>query len=592
MFRSTALWFGGLCLLLLTACGGSSSQQIVMPTPNPGSSGGGGIGSSGGAPTVTISGKATYERVPVTATGLNYSAIATLPIRGAVVEVRNSAGTTVLYSSTTEEDGTYAVKAPFNTTVMVLITAQLGTTTANRTKVVDNTNGGALYAMYVDQTVVGSNLTGVDMNAPSGWDAGSATYKGARISAVFAILDTIYDARKLILSADSTVIFPALSVNWSPNNSTSVTSIQTTYFSPSAKAIYVLGKEGNDTDEFDQHVIAHEWGHYFEHFFSRSDSVGGPHGEKDILDERVAFSEGWGNAFSGMVTRDSVYLDTMGVNQRSVLKMELENDSVSDVEPVGGSRLYDGAWSESSVQEILWDCFDGSTSGVADKDGDTVNLGFKPLYAVFVNAQKTTPGFTTMYSFMFHLKAANSAVTAALSGLESRENILAHDGFEESSRPRYTTIALTDGTPQTLDFNNQQLTTKDTYGDIFSTYSGNKLFNWQFLKVTVPSSADLFLLKVKPLDTSATGGNVLLQLGGPQAATVNEFSAGKSENVSVSTTKFPSGTVISIAVGSFVTTGITTGVTPFTVSFGTTSQVTPAPNKPQVTPPKAPAGNG
>jgi hypothetical protein len=313
----------------------------------------------------------------------------------------------------------------------------------------------------------------------------------------------------------------------------------------------------------------------------------------DILDERVAFSEGWGNAFSGMVAGDAIYADTYGLNQHSVFSMDLDSDSVSDTaHPVSDSRLYDGAWSESSVQEILWDCFDGSTSGVADKDSDTVNLGFKPLYDVFINAQKSTPGFTTLYSFMFHLKTANSAAVAALTGLETRENILAHDGFEESSRPRYTTIALTDGTPQTLDFNSQQLTTKTTYGSISSTSSGNKLFNWQFLKVTVPSSSGPFRLKVKPVDTSATGGDVVLQIGGPKASSFDTYLEGASESVSFTTTDIPSGTVLSIAVGSFATTGITTGVTPFTVSFGTTSQVTSSPNKPQVTPPKAPAGNG
>src|SRR5690606_4113615 len=69
--------------------------------------------------------------------------------------------------------------------------------------------------------------------------------------------------------------------------------------------IYVLGSMQiasggavGDTDEFDQHVIAHEFGHYVEDWFARSDSIGGSHGYPDKLDLRVSFGEGWGNAFA------------------------------------------------------------------------------------------------------------------------------------------------------------------------------------------------------------------------------------------------------------------------------------------------------
>ncbi len=587
MFRSTALWLGGFCILLLAACGGNSSHQIA--TPSSGSGGGGsGSGSSDGAPTVTISGKATYERVPVTATGLNYLAITTLPIRGAVVEVRNSAGSTVLYSSTTAEDGTYAVKAPFNTAVKVLVTAQLGTTTANLTKVVDNTNSNALYTLFVDKTIVGSNLTAVDFAATTGWDATSGTYAAPRTAAPFAILDTVYDARKLILSADATVKFPALSVKWSKDNSTA--SIKTADFSPSEGSLYLRGKEDDDTDEFDDHVIAHQWGHYFEYNFSRSDSVGGPRDNVSILDERVAFSEGWANAFSGMATANAIYADTRGLKQQTVFRMNLESDLVSDTLQVDANRKFDGAWNEFSVQQILWDCFDGPVSGVASTDTETVNLGFKPLYDIFVGAQKTTPGFTTIYSFMYHLKAANPTVAAALTGLEQAENIGQHDDFEETARRRYTTISLTDGTPQALDFNNQQLTTLATYGAIQSDYPGNKLFNWQFLKVTVPATGNSFVLKVTPLNTAADGGDVIILLGGPHAAEKNANAAGEAESIQFTTAEIPTGTVIPISVGSFKRTGVTDGVTPYSISFGTSDQVTPAPALPST--PAAPGGNG
>ncbi|MEZ5459313.1 MAG: hypothetical protein R3E65_08385 [Steroidobacteraceae bacterium] len=50
--------------------------------------------------------------------------------------------------------------------------------------------------------------------------------------------------------------------------------IGTTFFTPGTPdRIFVLGRADIDTDEFDQHVIAHEWGHYYQDNFSRDDSL-------------------------------------------------------------------------------------------------------------------------------------------------------------------------------------------------------------------------------------------------------------------------------------------------------------------------------
>src|SRR5690606_40072898 len=49
--------------------------------------------------------------------------------------------------------------------------------------------------------------------------------------------------------------------------------------------IYLLGAENVDTDEFDTHVILHEWAHYFEKALSRTDTIGGMHQYADYLDK-------------------------------------------------------------------------------------------------------------------------------------------------------------------------------------------------------------------------------------------------------------------------------------------------------------------
>ena len=96
--------------LLLVACGG----------------GGSGGGSPSSPSSVTVSGKATYERVPFSSNvslGLSYASTTAQPIREAVVELIQSGGGT-LTTTTTDSNGNYALTAPANTSVFVRVKAQ------------------------------------------------------------------------------------------------------------------------------------------------------------------------------------------------------------------------------------------------------------------------------------------------------------------------------------------------------------------------------------------------------------------------------------------------------------------------------------
>jgi len=99
--------------------------------------------------------------------------------------------------------------------------------------------------------------------------------------------------------------------------------IGTTHFDGDGN-LYILGDADSDTDEYDDHVIIHEWGHYFEQSFSRADSIGGPHGSGDRLDIRVAFGEGWGNAFSAIATDNPIYLILKGFKANSNWFFQME----------------------------------------------------------------------------------------------------------------------------------------------------------------------------------------------------------------------------------------------------------------------------
>jgi hypothetical protein len=297
----------------------------------------------------------------------------------------------------------------------------------------------------------------------------------------------VYRAKELILSASAGESFPALSLFWSPNNRASVGAfcpdngdIGTTFYIGSGSSdqctvsralpagIYVLGDFANgngDTDEFDQNVLAHEFGHYVEAQFSRSDSVGGLHTMGNRLDLRVAFGEGWGNAYSAMVMNDPVYRDSFaGISEDFSFSLEAD---------AAGSGNPEGWFSEFSAGEILWDVFDP-----ANEPGDNVALGFAPIFSVMTGAQVTTDALTSIYSFAAALRSANGAAAADITTLLNGESIAGNDAFGSNETnnggdptvlPVYGSLAL-----------NSQVAVCST--SVAGSEDANKLGNRKFLR--------------------------------------------------------------------------------------------------------------
>ena len=233
--------------------------------------------------------------------------------------------------------------------------------------------------------------------------------RATRAAAPFAILDTVFRAKELVLTAAPHAAFPALACSGATNNRATgrtVLSRQRRHrhvaaTSCSARAtrtsaadvnlrdgIYILGdfRGSGDTDEFDQHVIAHEFGHYFEDRFSRSDSIGGDHGGGDRLDLRVAFGEGWGNAFSrhGAATIRSTAIRSQACSQEFGFNLETDDrhgnegwfsEVLGRRDPLGPVRLR------------------------PTRPGDTVALGFAPMFAVDDRRTGDTDALTSIFSF-------------------------------------------------------------------------------------------------------------------------------------------------------------------------------------------------
>ena len=514
---------------LLAACGGGDSSP-----------------SSSGESFVTISGLVTYTSYkPNKVVGLDYGASQEKPIQGAVIELQNFSGN-VLATGNTTTIGAYTLMAPANTFVRVVVKAALGNPSAPHTKIVDNTSDGALYAMAMTLTTGSSDVI-QSFNANSGW--GGAGYTGLRVAAPFAILGAIYQAQQLVLAVDSEVSFPPLQVNWSVYNkaaSGDVTlgEIETSHYALNGQ-LYILGAANLDTDEYDSHIIVHEWGHYFEDKLSRSESNGGNHGYGDILDPTVAFSEGFSNALAGMAMNDPIYIDTSGFHQAGVgHSINLETDSVSETSRYNEGVLLDGFYAEASIEEVIYDIYD---SGLADDD--SIGLGFLPIYNVLINGQKHTPAFTSVFSFLHYLKLANPASSAAITDLALAENISEGDEYEATTSRFYTSIPF-DGSIVSLDIDGDPLQTWGTFGEITPSSPGNKFYNRLFFKFTA-TSAGCYTFMASPI---LEDGDIIVY--SPKYPDIDKFNKGPAESAARQYTLGEKGV---FAVGSFG------GETPFTV---------------------------
>lgn len=358
-----------------------------------------------GEPGTGVSGRITYDWINARAADeggirLDYANRAARPARRIRVEARVNGQTHV---TTTNDEGRFSfpdIDDGATVTLRALTTLQATSQTADaiapdncagaswHVDVVDNTEGQAVWA-----------LEGGDFKAPTATadlHAGTA-HDGSRYSdragGPFAIADTFVTEIEKICEGDPALSLPRLKANWSPLNSATqgnpaTGAIGTSYYTSGPTGddpnLFILGDEDSDTDEYDDHVVAHEFGHFLEDQLYRSDSVGGPHGLGDVLDPRVAFGEGYGNALSAMTFDDPTYVDTNGPAQGRGFQISMSNA------PDDNDR---GVYSERSVQHVLWQLYE------AREPGSSNSGRFDRIHAILRNHQRTSEALTSLHSF-------------------------------------------------------------------------------------------------------------------------------------------------------------------------------------------------
>lgn len=503
--------------LTLGACGGGGGG---------GGNGGGGFNEPPPSSQVTVSGTVSYEFVPPNAgcAGLNFSAATVRPIRSATVVLLNSTGGEMARVASSET-GSYSfanIAANSSVQIRVLAESRVASTASWDVEIRDNFDDSAApppletRPMYsIESSVFNTGTADVTLNlvAATGWDAGSNSYTGARAAAPFAILDTIYEGMQFLLAEDADLSFPSLDVFWSVNNTTDnsglplmdaidVGEIGGSFFLFGTNFLFLTGDANGDTDEFDAHIVAHEWGHYLDENLFRSDSFGGTHRLGDKLDSRLAFGEGWPTALAAMILDDPAYCETGIPGTNAGFEINAEAGFF------GGQGWFD----EVSMVRLIYDLWDTDEPG---SDGtDNGSIGFSPIYQVMTNGQRETAAWTNIFSFATELIPLLDANGVALldTQLGDEQTVLSalidewgtneiNDGGANNPDevlPIYVDM-VADGSTTNICSNSQF--------DISSQMDGNKLSEFRYIRLDVPVNDEYHVVIRPTTATPNTGPN-------------------------------------------------------------------------------------
>jgi hypothetical protein len=330
-----------------------------------------------------VTGTMTYEKIPFRDAkagkfGLQPDHPKVTAVAGARVELL--AAGMVVGETYTDASGNYVLtwKLDKDTPVQVRLSAY-----TSHVEVRDKE--GKLHAVTTDEFSATAGESRKDLLAKDGGGGAGA----------FNILEAIRLADTFLEKYQQGIRekLPRIRVSWTPGYNGPPGFI--TSFSPRNNSAFIYGDRSTDSDEYDDFVVIHEYGHFIMANFSRSDSPGGSHPAQAKLDPRLAWSEGWANFFASAVLNDSLYVDTGMRNGKQVALLTLDLDR-----PIDPRFTETDYWCEHTVGSALWHLFSKKHEG----------LGFQPIWDVVTGPLKDRP-FATLVDCC-DLLAARDADTA------------------------------------------------------------------------------------------------------------------------------------------------------------------------------------
>jgi hypothetical protein len=356
--------------LLLAACGGSTSAGDSSNTNSKPESSYCSINYPTTTPH-TITGTANYnyraQMCGATACSGLSGSTSTRGIPHAELIVRNSAGT-IVQCGHTNSDGTFSIiidKVPDTYTVTVNSRAD---NSEVKVSVLDDISNNSPYSLISNSFSFVSGTASPQAIGTFTANLSTAEQKGA----AFHLLYNFWTANEFLRSNSGSPTFVAdkVSAYWKAGfnpGSYVGTSSGLSFYIKGSRELYILGGlNGNysttDFDHFDDSVILHEYGHFLEDVYSKSDSQGGSHNGNFVIDPRLAWSEGFANFFQGAVIRQ---LGGTNDNVRGSFYIDITNGSnmglVFDLNDSGLAAVTDrvafvgeGTFREISVSRTLW----------------------------------------------------------------------------------------------------------------------------------------------------------------------------------------------------------------------------------------------
>ena len=432
-----------------------------------------------------LNAKITYDAIPATAAGLNYQGIIQKPVRQVLVQLIDADSSSILNTFITDETGAMpAFVLPLSVShIYFTVTATLNTSGVS---IIDNTTAGT--PIYTLQTST-CNVSGdadCSYNISSGWNGNTATpayISGAsRKAAPFAILDTIYTGLKAISDVRPNATFPSFNIGWSYKNVTSTAGtvsdghIGKSFCDIAGNKIYLLGEEGVDTDEYDNHVIIHLLAQYLENKLSHTNSLELAQTPGQVLDQSQAWSEGFRYAFARIVLGSSVYVNTNGASQLSATSFDLAN---YDPNP--------GWFSAMTIEKIIYSLYDPAGN-------ISFRFGLGPIYDLMIGTQKSTPAMPSIFTFIDGLKNAYPNKSSNIDTLISSYNANANYGISSIADKYGTGETHNAGTASVLPIYNSLVLNGPAVNiellgfSATSAGNANSAYNNRYIKFTATTS--------------------------------------------------------------------------------------------------------
>ncbi|MBI3611233.1 MAG: hypothetical protein HY204_11120 [Nitrospirae bacterium] len=398
-------------------------------------------GSGGTGSLVTVTGLLQYEDKAFDKNGFT-GALPKKPIRFATVQVvRNSDAVVLNAADASDVNGYYSVTFTNTGPAVVYIRVLAGTIIAAGQVQILNPSS-SLYSVTSPPI---DDSTGMTFTR----DLTATTTNGG---GAFNLLDVMISAAEFVNSLTAAAL-PPLTVFWSAG------SCDGTYFDPADHSIHVLGGcTDGDTDEYDDAVLTHEFGHFAASVYSRDDSPDGIHYLNDnTQDIRLSWSEGWGDFFSSAARNDPLYVDTVG--SAASLSFNLEDLSSVTLPTLPTDAVY--TTNEISVAAALWDIFDTTPfESYANVAGtDAVSAGMTPIWDVIAHyftcaaCGITNVSFEDFWDGWFNCPVcatANHGSPAEMAVLVAdRKMALAVDGFEPDDTAATAVPIAVNVAPQT-----------------------------------------------------------------------------------------------------------------------------------------------